>query len=123
MPTRIQRSRAGGYKQPANTHYCGRPGKWGNPFVCVETTNRFVVFVITHPAFRGFCQSIKDQHGTGVFDTKQKAQAHAVFLFGKLMDQRPELYPVQELAGYEHLSCWCALDAPCHVDEILRRIE
>jgi len=32
MPTRIQRKRTKGYKQPPGTYYCGRPGKFGNPY-------------------------------------------------------------------------------------------
>lgn len=35
-PIRVQRSRAKGWKMPANTVYVGRPTVWGNPFVCVE---------------------------------------------------------------------------------------
>lgn len=33
LPERIQRKRTKGWKQPANTRYCGRGSKWGNPFV------------------------------------------------------------------------------------------
>jgi hypothetical protein len=38
------------------------------------------------------------------------------------MSELPERYPVQELAGYAHLSCWCKVGEPCHVDEILKRM-
>lgn len=31
-PQRIQRSRAKGWRMPANTLYVGRPTKWGNPY-------------------------------------------------------------------------------------------
>ncbi|MFN3891941.1 MAG: DUF4326 domain-containing protein [Beijerinckiaceae bacterium] len=31
-PKRIQRSRAKGWRMPANAVYVGRPTKWGNPF-------------------------------------------------------------------------------------------
>ena len=127
IPTRIQRSRAKGSTTPANTKYCGRPGKWGNPFVAIQTTknpSRFVVFVIVpRGGFRELCQGIKDQHGAGVFNTKQEAQAHAALLFGCLMDVAPGQYPVHELAQYTHLSCWCAIDSPCHMDEIINRIK
>jgi len=126
IPTRIQRSRAKGSTTPANTKYCGRPGKWGNPFVAIQTTknpSRFVVFVIVpRGGFRELCQGIKDQHGAGVFDTKQEAQQHAAFLFGKLMDAAPGQYPLHELAGFKHLSCWCKEGEACHVDEILKRL-
>lgn len=124
-PIRIQRLRSAGWKQPPSTKYCGRPGKFGNPFRAVQTMKNpdwFVVYVITPGAFAKFCQVIRDQHGPGVFHTKQEAQSHAAFLFGKLMDVAPGQYPVHELAGFKHLSCWCALDTPCHVDEIIKRI-
>lgn len=127
LPTRIQRSRAKGATTPTNTKYCGRPGKWGNPFRAVKTMknpDRFVVFVITPlRALRDLCESIKYRFGPAVFSEKHKAQAHAAFLFGKLMDNSPGLYPVHELAQYTHLSCWCAIDSPCHVDEIINRIK
>jgi len=32
-PKRIQRSRAKGWKMPANAIYVGRPTVWGNPYV------------------------------------------------------------------------------------------
>jgi len=32
MPIRVQRSRAKGWRMPANTVYVGRPTIWGNPF-------------------------------------------------------------------------------------------
>jgi len=133
VPARIQRSRAKGATTPPSTKYCGRPGKWGNPFVAIQTTknpSRFVVFVIVpRGGFRELCQSIKDKcwqvrrFGKEAFDTKQEAQAHAAFLFGKLMDAAPGQYPVHELKQYAHLSCWCAIDSPCHVDEIINRIK
>lgn len=32
MPSRIQRSRAAGWRMPPGAIYVGRPGPWGNPF-------------------------------------------------------------------------------------------
>lgn len=128
IPTRIQRSRAKGSTTPANTKYCGRGknSKWGNPFLAVQTVKKpdlFAVYVITPGAFGKFCQVIREQHGPRVFDTKQEAQEHAAFLFGKLMDAAPGQYPVHELAGFKHLSCWCKEGDACHVDEIIKRIQ
>ncbi len=126
-PTRIQRLRSAGWRQPPSTKYCGRPGKWGNPFVAVQTLknpDRFVVFVITPlRGLRDLCESIKYRFGPAVFSEKHKAQAHAAFLFGKLMDNSPGLYRVEELAKYAHLSCWCKVGEACHVDEIIKRIQ
>lgn len=126
MPTRIQRSRAAGSKQPANTHYCGRPGKWGNLFVVHQITHTpdyFRVSVNTpNDLIRDICIYILTASGPAGFFDKGEAKKHAVNLFGKLIDEIPNAYPVQELAAYDHLSCWCSLDETCHVDEILRRL-
>ncbi len=127
VPTRIQRLRSAGWKQPPSTKYCGRPGKWGNPFRAVQTVknpDRYVVFVIVaRGGLRALCQGVKDKHGPGVFGTKQEAQAHAAFLFGKLMDAAPGKYPIHELAGFKYISCWCKEGEACHVDEIIKRIQ
>jgi Domain of unknown function (DUF4326) len=32
MPSRIQRRRSRGWRQPINAIYVGRPTKWGNPY-------------------------------------------------------------------------------------------
>ena len=127
MVDRIQRKRTAGWRMQPNTKCVTRPGKWGNPFVAIQTTknpSRFVVFVIVpRGGFRELCQGIKDQHGAGVFNTKQEAQAHAALLFGCLMDVAPGQYPVHELARFKHLSCWCKEGEACHVDEIINRIK
>lgn len=55
-PRRIQRSRAKGWKMPANTVYVGRPTRWGNPFrvgvhgtaqECVDLFARWIAFGCT----------------------------------------------------------------------------
>jgi hypothetical protein len=127
IPTRIQRSRKPGSKQPANTHYCGRPGKWGNPFVVNKHDENYYRVAVNidediYPFFKLVCFGLYISAGASGFKTKLEAQAHAAFLFGCLMSELPERYPVQELAGYAHLSCWCKVGEPCHVDAILARM-
>ena len=126
MPTRIQRSRKAGSTQPENTKYCGRPGKWGNPFAVHQITHTpdyFRVSVNTPELeLLDICVDILTTAGPAGFSDKEEATKHAVKLFGILIVQHPERYPVEELRHYAHLSCWCSLDAPCHVDEIIRRL-
>ena len=128
LPTRIQRSRNAGSTTPANTKYCGRPGKWGNPFVVNKhNSNYYRVWVnvknYIDPEIKRVCFNLALLKGTPGFETKKDAQAHAAFLFGCLMNEFPKYYRVVELAQYTHLSCWCALEAPCHVDEIIERMK
>ena len=126
-PIRIQRSRKAGSTTPASTKYCGRPGKWGNPFVvsqAIKAPDRFVVYAVaTNANLVQVYDDLLYMHGTHVFNTKQEAQAHAALLFGCLMDAAPGQYPVHELAKYEYLSCWCKEGEACHVDEIIKRIQ
>jgi len=125
-PTRIQRLRAKGAKQPANTKYCGRPSAWGNPFVVNKLeANYYRISVNTNRGgfFRNKCIDVLFSYGrTAGFSTKQESQAHAAYLFGRLLDLFPYDYDVRELAGYAHLSCFCAPGEPCHVDKIIEKI-
>ena len=49
MPERIQRSRAKGWRMPADTIYVGRGSKWGNPFTFANSGH-------VHPALRFACE-------------------------------------------------------------------
>lgn len=127
IPTRIQRSRAKGATTPPSTKYCGRPGRWGNPFVVKKhNANYYRVWVdvkgYIDPGFKRVCFELYISAGGGGFKTKREAQAHAAFLFGCLMNEFPNRYRVVELSKYTHLSCWCKVGEPCHVDEILKRL-
>lgn len=127
IPTRIQRRRAKGATTPENTKYCGRPGRWGNPFVVNKhNANYYRVSVDVEgyidPWFKLVCFELYISAGAAGFKTKREAQAHAAFLFGCLMNEFPNRYRVVELSKYTHLSCWCKEGEPCHVDEILKRL-
>lgn len=126
-PTRIQRSRVKGATTPANTKYCGRPCKWGNPFVVNQHSANYwrVAMNVSKEevTLSELCTYLLTSSGPAGFKTKAEAQAHAANLFGKLIDLYPARYWAQDLDKYAHLSCWCALDAPCHVDEIIKRID
>lgn len=86
-PLRIQRRRTKGYKMPPGAVYCGRPTKWGNPFVVG-------------------CLS---EYGD-IPDSQT-----AVDFYRAWIDKGLRRIAMQELRG-KQLACWCPLDRPCHVD-------
>jgi hypothetical protein len=92
MPIRIQRSRAKGWRMPANTIYVGRPSRYGNKYrpgrhgdaaECVRKFREDWEYGLAHPL-------------------------GSVLLNATL----------NELRGHD-LACWCALDLPCHADVLL----
>lgn len=123
VPTRIQRSRKAGSTTPEGTKYCGRPGRWGNPFVVNRHDANYYRVAVNAKSGVAFLVRMLTAAGPAGFKTKAEAQAHAVMLFGCLLREAPWAYPVQELAGYEYLSCWCKAGEPCHVDEIIKAIK
>lgn len=88
-PVRVQRSRAKGWRMPANTVYVGRPTKWGNPF------------------------KVGDRRDDGqAMDVAEIVVAYEEYLlWGGGGD-------IEKLRG-KNLACWCPLDQPCHADHLL----
>ena len=89
MLRRLQRQRQKGWRTPPNTRYCGRPGRYANPFV------------------------------VGHHRTAEEAVAeyrHAL-KSGRLEYNEDDLR--SELSKYDFASCWCREGAPCHVDVIV----
>lgn len=132
MPVRIQRSRAPGWRMPAGAVYVGRPTLWGNPWK-PGRPGRF--WLPPYP--------IEDAViGTGL------DAGDAVDLYRRLLHAGPDpinrLLPNElsadgrrQVRGWLHdhashiraelhqiqgrdLACWCALDAPCHADVLLK---
>lgn len=99
-PIRIQRSRAKGWRMPANTISVSRPSEWGNPFIVGEV-----------------------DHVTG---ERIGDRAHAVRLFEQRWfnsgaDWQGVMLDAARAALRGHnLACWCPLDQPCHADVLLR---
>lgn len=127
VPTRIQRLRKAGSTTPPDTKYCGRPGKWGNPFSVHQISHQVWRVTVNvpdkEPMKKTLCVQILIKNGRSFFADKKQAQEHAAMLFACLLREAPLAYQVQELVGYKHLSCWCALDAPCHVEKIIEEIK
>ena len=93
LPTRIQRTRRKGSRQPPNTQYCGRPTKWGNPFIIGKDYTR----------------------------EESLATFRRAFWSNQLPITPKKAY--RELRHYDHLSCWCRPDQECHADEYIKAIE
>lgn len=91
MPKRIQMRRDRPWRCDApDAVIVARPTKWGNPFKVGDDV----------PGMPG-----------------QRMDAEDACQYFELITV-PTL-PVSELAGKD-LACWCALDAPCHADVLLK---
>ena len=91
-PKRIQRSRAKGWKMPANAIYVGRPTVWGNPYVV----------------------------GSQLMNGETLTAEKAVALYEQHLADNFSEGDVRHCLHDKDLACWCALDEPCHADVLLR---
>jgi hypothetical protein len=89
MPSRIQRRRSRGWRQPINAIYVGRPTKWGNPYK---------VGVDQRTAEEAVSLYRRDLITGSLPITIDEAR--------------------RELKGKD-LICWCKPGAPCHGDVLL----
>jgi hypothetical protein len=91
-PKRIQRSRAKGWKMPANAIYVGRPTVWGNPYVV----------------------------GSQLMNGETLNAEKAVALYEQHLADNFSERDIRHCLHDKDLACWCALDQPCHADVLLR---
>ena len=91
-PKRIQRSRAKGWKMPANAIYVGRPTVWGNPYVV----------------------------GSELMNGEMLTAEKAVELYEQHLADNFSERDIRHCLHGKDLACWCALDEPCHADVLLR---
>jgi len=91
-PKRIQRSRAKGWKIPANAIYVGRPTVWGNPYVV----------------------------GSQLMNGETLTAEKAVALYEQHLADNFNERDIRHCLRGKDLACWCALDQPCHADVLLR---
>lgn len=105
LPVRIQRKRTKGWRMPENTVYVGRGSKWGNPFVVGKPVPK----IWLHGEFDYF--DTKQYLHDAIVPTAQEA----VRLFAKYVLDKEA---AQELRG-KNQACWCALDGPCHANQLL----
>lgn len=110
-PKRIQRKRVKGWRMPVGAVSVCRPSIWGNPFTVADCHE--VGFSGTDAELAARC--------VGAFD------AWLISPYWRTNWDGPEseaarqriLDNLDSLRGKD-LACWCALDAPCHADVLLR---
>jgi len=116
MPNRIQRKRTAGWTTPRDALgrravYVGRPTRWGNPWVVVETQTGWAVNWVGPGGWE-----------TASAETSTRRAAHeiAVGLYREWLDSNADLTSRARagLVGRD-LMCWCAEHLPCHVDILL----
>ena len=110
MPTRIQLSRAKGWRKPENTVVVARPGRWGNPFTRENAIASGYATAATWQAFVVEC--FRDwigpsQSGRDWWQGPESERRRRIFVEG-----------ISELRG-KNLACWCKPGAPCHADVLL----
>lgn len=105
LPFRIQRKRTKGWRMPENTVYVGRGSKWGNPFVVGKPIPK----IWLHGEFDYF-DTKQYLHDAIVPDAKEAVRLYEKYVLNEEASK--------ELRG-KNLSCWCALDKPCHVTPLM----
>lgn len=136
-PIRIQRKRTKGFRLQSQSpdgapvvSVC-RPGKWGNPFRCVDDqifTHAWHRRKISDPwifvcggnasdaarLFELTCEGDAD-----TIDREYGVTQYVMFDI-KYQMERLQLLPFHELRG-KHIACFCAVGQPCHGDYILKK--
>ncbi|MBP7619338.1 MAG: DUF4326 domain-containing protein [Gemmatimonadales bacterium] len=124
-PVRVRLSRAKGWRMPPNTVNVARPTIWGNLWI-VGTPGMFdgpagrmicgarlsAVDAVTE--YRFWLWGCPVAYPSGL--TPEAEAAITEYLHHRRM---VILARLRELRG-KNLGCWCQLDAPCHVDVLLR---
>lgn len=126
LPTRIQRKRTKGWKSPPGTIYCGRPSRWGNPFQVVGNAVR-PLWHVEAGSVEYTCESKPEAHQTSVDIFRAKlSYIRTAQVYQLESTLEPWFEPMfnlvdnlEQLRNATHLSCWCGLDQPCHVDPII----
>ena len=101
-PTRVQLSRAKGWRMPPNTVKVDRTMKWGNPFIVGKDGTQAQCVYWFRLMLGGAI------HMSSVAGYKALEQYRAM-----------ALKDAAELRG-KSLACWCRTGTPCHADELLR---
>lgn len=117
MPKRIQRKRTKGFRLPEGCVYVGRPTRWGNPF-----------YVGCHARIGGTLGGGGSVGGAALLYliaaeprpgfTTLTTPADCVEYYRELLKRGFHKHLISDLRGKD-LSCWCALDQPCHADVLL----
>jgi hypothetical protein len=106
IPTRWQRSRKAGARQPDSCKYVGRGTVYGNRH---KVQTRFDEGGLTKP----YTIPLKQAHENAVEDYLEDMSI--------LLGNDPAFY--DDLLNYEYISCFCPLDMPCHCDAIIEYLK
>lgn len=112
-PHHIQRRRTAGWRMPAGAIAVTRPGKWGNPYVHVQTfyglDRALALFAETAQGGwnPGLVADWPDAYVALVYDT------HCAWV--KRIGGNPVDAMRRELRGHD-LACWCKTPAPGEMD-------
>lgn len=115
MPKRIQRKRTKGWRMPPNTIYVGRSTPlahcYGNPFKEGEPLTKDMQRWVKQAARKwGIKIGEPLTKHQAVLMHREYLQENEGTMIGDLIKQ--------ELRG-KNLACWCALNEPCHADNLL----
>lgn len=100
-PTRIQLSRARGWRMPPNTVKVDRSTRWGNPYRLHGDG-----YPMTPEVAVGLFRKLLQDHGGFV------ARVHGADVHTTVSDIQ------RELRG-KNLACWCPAGQACHADVLL----
>lgn len=109
-PVRLRLSRKAGFNLQAHSHATNglpainvaRPGRWGNPFIIGKEYARIT------PGGRQW---------SGI--TGDAEQAVRLYRHYTAREVQTQIEAHRQLHG-RNLACWCAPDAPCHADVLLK---
>lgn len=107
-PSRLQLSRKRGFRLPENAVNLARPGRWGNPFVVGEYSDRDKLGYGT------------PEELCGVF---VRDNGHAAALFDKWLFSLSDVALAWRISAHvlrgHDLYCWCRVGEPCHGETLL----
>lgn len=103
MPSRVQLSRAKGWRMPPGTVKVDRSTRWGNPYK-LHGDGYPMTAEVAVGLFRALLQ-------------KERGFVARVASYGSVLTTIDDIR--RDLRG-KNLACWCALDQPCHADVLLR---
>lgn len=118
LPRRVQLRRTKGWRMPANTVRCVRPGPHGNPF---RVGGYFMIGDPDprRPVRMAWCECLRrpaDPGFTLIETNDQAVEWYRRYAAGWAPQQ---ISLVQKLLGGKNLACFCALEDACHCDVLL----
>lgn len=113
VPRRVQRSRAKGWKNPEHTICVARPTIFGNPFVTGPGRDAVKLYR------QWLNNDLSPTELLILLNYERRKPFDKFNLLDQLHAQQSAvLRQLPNLRGW-NLSCWCALNNPCHADVLL----